>query len=192
YNDFDGNGKKEQVLTYYLNGREIPFANKDELQKQIPVMKKHFLYAEGFAKASLKEIFTEEKLKSSEVRTLNYCANSVLINDGKMNFSVQALPWQAQLTSYKDAVIINANNDALPDILLAGNFYENNIQMGRFDADCGTILLNQGKGKFSCSAINGLLIKGQVRHVRSIKIGKQQAFVLARNNDSAMVIKMKH
>jgi hypothetical protein len=189
YTDFDGNGKKEQVVTYFLANREIPLANKDELQKQMPVVKKRFLYAADFAKASLKEIFSEDKLKSAEVRTLNYCANSVLINDGKMNFTVQPLPWQAQLTSYKDAVIINANNDALPDVLLVGNFYENNIQMGRYDADCGTILLNQGKGKFTCSSINGLLIKGQVRHIRSVEIGKQQAFVLAKNNDSTMVIK---
>ena len=29
----------------------------------------------------------------------------------------------------------------LPDILLVGNYYENNIQMGRNDADFGTILL---------------------------------------------------
>jgi hypothetical protein len=108
-----------------------------------------------------------------------------------MNFSVQALPWQAQLTSYKDAVIVNANNDALPDVLLVGNFYENNIQMGRYDADCGSILINHGKGNFTCSAINGLLIKGQVRHICSIKIGQQQAFVLAKNNDSTMVIKTR-
>ncbi len=67
YNDFDDNGKKEQVLTYYLNGKEIPFASKDELQKQIPNMKKKFLYAEDFAKASLDEIFQDEKLKKPNV-----------------------------------------------------------------------------------------------------------------------------
>ena len=50
-NDFDDNGKKEQVLSYYLNGKEIPFANKDELQKQIPVIKKNFLCA-GFCKSN--------------------------------------------------------------------------------------------------------------------------------------------
>ncbi|MEJ7912886.1 MAG: VCBS repeat-containing protein, partial [Chitinophagaceae bacterium] len=31
YNDFDDNGKKEQILTYYVAGKEIPFANKAEL-----------------------------------------------------------------------------------------------------------------------------------------------------------------
>jgi hypothetical protein len=32
-NDFDDNGQKEQILTYYLAGKEIPFANKEELEK---------------------------------------------------------------------------------------------------------------------------------------------------------------
>ena len=191
YNDFDNNEKKEQVLTYFLNNREIPFANKDELQKQIPVVKKRFLYAEDFAKATLNDIFSKEKLSASEVLTANYFSNAVFINDGKMNFSLQPLPWQAQLTSYKDAVVINANSDNLPDVLLAGNFLENNIQMGRYDADCGTILINQGKGKFTAQQVNGLPIKGQIRHIRSINIGRQQALVLAKNNDSTMVIRLK-
>ena len=103
--------------------------------------------------------------------------------------ALQALPWQAQLSPLKDAVVINANNDSLPDILLVGNFYETNIEMGRYDASYGTILVNKGKGNFDCENINGLQIKGQVRHIRKINIGEEQAYVLVKNNDSAMVIK---
>lgn len=191
YNDFDDNGKKEQVVTYYLNGKEIPFANKDELQKQIPIIKKNFLYAKDFAKAGLKEIFTKDKLKTADLLTADFFANSILINDGNLNFSVQPLPWQAQLSSYKDAVIVNANNDNLPDVLLFGNFYENQIQIGRYDGDYGTLLVNEGEGKFRCENINGFLINGQVRQVKSINIGTTEAFILARNNDSAMIIKFK-
>ena len=65
YNDFDDNDKKEQVVTYYLDNKEIPFASKEELQKQIPAMKKKYLYAETFAKASLTEIFGSVKLIQS-------------------------------------------------------------------------------------------------------------------------------
>jgi hypothetical protein len=191
FNDFDDNGKKEQVLTYYLDGHEIPFANKDELQKQIPVIKKRFLYASDFAKAGLDEIFSADKLKNSEVLTADYFPNSILMNKGNMNFTTIPLPWLAQLSPYKDAVVVNANNDSLPDILIVGNFYDNNIQMGRNDADFGTILLNKGNGQFNCQSINGLQIKGEVRHIRKINIGKEEAYILARNNDSVMVIKFK-
>ena len=187
-NDFDNNGKREQVLTYYLNGKEIPFANKDEIQKQIPEIKKKFLYAGDFAKASVSNIFSADKLKTAQILTAGYFANAILINDGKMNFTTTSLPWEAQLSSYRDAIAINANNDNLPDILLIGNYYDNNIQMGRYDADFGTILVNKGKGVFSCESPNGLQIKGQVRHIKEITIGKQQAYILAKNNDSTRVI----
>lgn len=109
-----------------------------------------------------------------------------------MRFTTIPLPWEAQLTSYRDAVVFNANNDGLPDILLVGNYYDNNIQMGRYDADFGTVLVNKGHGNFACEAVNGLEIKGQVRHVRKIDLAKDgEAFVLARNNDSVMVIRQK-
>ncbi len=188
YNDFDGNGKKEQVVTYYLNGKEIPFANLKELQKQIPLLKKHFLYADDFAKATLTEIFSKDKLDDAQLLAANYFSNSILMNKGNLNFETKPMPWEAQLSPLKDAVIIDANGDNLPDILLFGNYYDNNIQMGRYDADYGTILINKGHGEFAVETINGLQVKGQTRHVKPIIINNQQAFVLARNNDSAMII----
>jgi hypothetical protein len=191
YNDFDGNGKSEQILSYYVSGREVPFANKDELQKQMTEIKKDFLYAGDFAKASLSEIFKRDKLKNAQLLTADYFANAVLINDGNLHFTLSALPWEAQFTSYRDAITVNANNDTLPDILLVGNYYDNNIQMGRYDADFGTVLVNKGHGNFSCETINGLQIKGQVRHARKISIAGKEAFILARNNDNTMVIKYR-
>ena len=188
YNDFDNNGKKEQVLTYFLGGRQIPFATKDELQKQIPLIKKNYLYAADFAKASMQEIFAADKLKNAQVYTADYFSNTILINDGHQNFTAQPLPWEAQLSSYRDAVIVDANNDNLPDILLAGNYYDNNIEMGRYDADLGTLLINKGKGIFVCENLNGLQIKGQVRHIKAINITGKQAYILAKNNDSTVVI----
>jgi enediyne biosynthesis protein E4 len=189
YDDFDGNGKKEQILTYYLNGRELPFATMAELEKQMPGIKKKYLYAGDFAKASLDDIFPSPKLEKADALTADYFSNAVLMNRGNLNFTVTALPWEAQLSPYRDAVVVNANDDSLPDILLVGNYYENNIQMGRNDADFGTILLNQGNGSFIAESINGLQIKGQTRHISKIKIAKKEAFILVRNNDSTMIIR---
>jgi hypothetical protein len=189
YNDFDGNGVKEQVLTYYLDGKEICFANSSEIEKQLPVLKKKFLYAQDFAKASLSDLFTSKKLESAEISTADYFSNAVLINNGHLQFEAKPLPPEAQFSSYRDAVVINANDDDLPDILLVGNYYDNNIEMGRYDADFGTVLVNKGKGNFTCEPLNGLSIKGETRHVQEINIKKQPAYILARNSDSLMVIK---
>jgi hypothetical protein len=189
FNDFDGNGKKEQVVTYYLNNKEIVFANKAELEKQMPFLKKKFLYAKDFASATLSEVFTAEKLDNSLIATADYFSNAILLNKGNWQFELQALPWEAQLTTYRDAVVVNANGDNLPDVMLVGNYYENNIEMGRYDADYGTLLINKGNGTLACESLNGLKITGQSRHVKRIKIANDEAFVIARNNEKTVVIK---
>lgn len=189
YNDFDDNGKHEQVMTYYLKGKELPFANKAELEKQIPLLKKKFLYAEDFAKASLTELLGADKLSTAKLLTADYFSNAIMINDGELHFETRAMPWQAQLSPFRDATMVYANKDSLPDLLLMGNYYDNNIQMGRYDADFGSLLINKGGGNFGYSNINGLNVKGQVRHIRTITINKQQAYILARNDDHTMLIR---
>jgi hypothetical protein len=188
YNDFDNNGTKEQLVTYYKQGVEIPMAAKMDLEKQMPFIRKKYLYAADFSKASLADIFTTDKLNSSIIYTADYFSNAVLINDGKGNFLVKELPWQAQLSCLKDAAIIDANGDNLPDILTAGNFYQQAMSLNRNDANFGTILINKGVGNFDAENINGVVIKNQVRHILPININKKKAFVIARNNDSLMII----
>ncbi|RYY23956.1 MAG: hypothetical protein EOO04_13655 [Chitinophagaceae bacterium] len=194
YYDFDGNARKEQLLTYYLNQKQIPFASIAELNKQIPVIRKKFLYAGDFAKAALPDIFGADKLKAATVFEANYFSNAILINDGSVNgfpkFTLKSLPWEAQLTSFRDAVIVNANDDNLPDILLVGNYFESNTEMGRYDGDFGTLLINKGGGSFNSEPLNGISVKGQVRHVKALRANDQQYFIMVRNNDSAVVIGM--
>ena len=192
YNDFDDNGKFEQIITFYLQGKEIPFANKDEIQRQIPKIKKSFLYAEDFAKANLYDIFTKEKLKSSKVVKAYHFANTLFINNGSGEFTAKVLPWEAQITAYKAAVKIDANGDKWPDILIMGNFYDNNVQMGRYDADYGTLLINNGKQDFKATPMNGLSIKGQVRQIAPIQLNKKIGYVLAMNSDSLRLIQFKN
>ena len=188
YNDFDENGKKEQVLTYYLDGKEIPFASKSEMERQLPVLRKRFNYAKEFAEASLQDIVSSEKLNDAARFSADYFSNSVLLNKGNFQFEMSALPWEAQLTSFRNGVVLDANGDQYPDVLLVGNYYENNIEMGRYDADYGSLLINNGKGGFDYATMNGAAIKGQSRRIQKLMIGNKEAFIIARNNDSAVVI----
>lgn len=187
YNDFDENGKKEQVLTYFLGGKEIPFANKDELTKQMPSLKKKFLYAEDFAKADLTEIFGRDKLQQSQKQTVSNFSHALFINNGNWDFELKPLPPMAQLSLYRDAVSVNANDDNLPDFLLVGNFYQSGIQMGMYDADYGTVLVNRGNGNFTAEALNGLVLKGESRHVAPVTVKGKQSYFVVRNNNSPVL-----
>jgi hypothetical protein len=104
------------------------------------------LYAEDFAKATLQEMFGSDKLRKADVLTADYFENVVMINEGNWKFTIKPLPWLAQLAPYRDAIVVDANSDNRPDILLAGNFDHNNIQMGKYNADIGTLLINKGRG----------------------------------------------
>lgn len=191
YNDFDDNGKKEQLLTYYVEGKEIPFANKAEMERQLPHMKKRFLYAKDFAEASLEELITGKKLSESALLDANYFSSCILINKGNFSFEAVPLPWQVQLSAFRDAVVVDANKDANPDILMVGNYYENNIEMGRYDSDYGSMLIGDGKGGFSYETLNGVSLKGQSRKIKRINIKGKEAFIIARNNDSTKVIEFR-
>ena len=189
YNDFDENGKKEQFLTYFLMDKEIPFADKDELTKQMPSLKKKFLYAKDFTNSPLKDIVGANKMDKAEKLQANYFSNSFLINNGNWDFSLQKFPWQAQLSCYRTAAVINYTQDSLPNIWLGGNFYHSNIRLGKYDADYGTILSNHGNNNFTAENISDIIIKGEVRHILPITVKGEKAFVLVKNNDSVMVIK---
>ncbi|SKB99757.1 VCBS repeat-containing protein [Dyadobacter psychrophilus] len=190
-NDYDGNGRKEPLLTYYLNGKEALFPTKLEMEKQMPVIRKKYIFATDFAKASIGDLVGADKLNEAQVLSADYFQNAVLVNDGKGNFEVKPLGYKAQWTPFYDAQIIDANGDKLPDVLIMGNFYNCNIQMGRYDSDFGTVLINRGNCNFTPEPLKGLQVKGQVKHLKNIRLKSGDAIVAARNDDKLVVIRRK-
>jgi hypothetical protein len=183
-NDFDGNGRKEQLVTYYLKGKEIPFMGKGDLQKILPMIKKKFLFAEKFADAPLNEIFTNDQLNKSKVLTAQSFESVILVNDGKGAFFKKALPPSCQWSPIRAGVEITTS-EGKSSALLFGNFYQNNIQLGRNDSDFGNWLLFQPNGDVSARDLRGDVITGQVRNIGTLSQGK---YILAINNDSLRVI----
>lgn len=190
--DADDNGKKEQIVTHYLQGKEYTFMPLPDLQRQIPSLKKKYLFAREFAKAKITDIFAKGKLEKAQKYEVNYFSNAILINDGKGKFTTQALPNMAQLSPYYCVQMIDANGDNLPDFLLGGNFYNGSVQLGRYDADFTKVLINKGNGQFSV-ANSSVPIKGEVRKSATIRLGKkgERALILARNNQALKVLKAK-
>jgi enediyne biosynthesis protein E4 len=183
YNDFDHNGIGEQVITYHLQGKEICFAVKSDLERHLPPLKKQFLYAEDFAKASLNDIFGSAALKQSVKWESTEMRSMVFINQGAKGFTAKPLPWQFQLSPMRAGLPKDIDQDGDMDVLLAGNYFENNVQLGRNDADFGGILRNEGSGKFVHASIPGVALKGQVRRLVSFRKG-----VLVVRNQGATTI----
>lgn len=186
-NDFDDNGSAEQIMTYFLKGEEICFSSKTQLEKRMPVLKKKFLYAADFAKASVEDVFGQKKLSSAQQLYADHFAHTVFMNQGKLSFTPVVLPDAAQYATLKAVMPIPS---AKPVMLLAGNFYEYNVEIGRMDADQGSYLKMQG-GKPMIQQLPGLAFGGQVRKVQAIAIKGKQAYILAKNNDSWQIIQQQ-
>ena len=188
-NDFDANGRVEQILTYYVKGREIPFANHEEMMKALPMLKKKYLLSKDFAKASIEELFGPDKLKKSVLREVDHFQSTYFENTGQpFAYKAHDLPDELQFSTLNAAALIDLDGNGQKEVVLGGNFYECNIEMGRYDAFYGKVLSIGANGKMAVSPLGKLQIKGQTRRIQALKTGNKTCLVFARNNAPAVVI----
>ena len=186
--DFDNNGQVDQILTYYLKNKELPFATYEEITKTIPSLKKKFLYARDFAKASVADIFGKDKLAKAVKREANTFSSMYFENRGGLKFAVHPLPDQLQFSTLNACSLADLDGDGRKEVVLGGNFYECNIEMGRYDANFGNVLQFSANGGMQVYPLGDLHIKGQVRRIEPVKIGSKTAYIFARNNEPCIVI----
>jgi enediyne biosynthesis protein E4 len=188
--DFDDNGGYEQILTYFNNGKRYPFISRDQLVKQIPSLKKQFLKYADFRTVSLEQIIPPGKKGVTKLNA-ELLSSVYLKNDGD-RFTVVTLPDAGQITPVFAMLPFDVNNDGFEDILGAGNYYQVQPELGRYDAGYGFVLLGDGTGKFSPMDFqtSGFVVKGEVRDINAITDKKGQTQILVgRNNDSLLIFK---
>ncbi|GAB4040221.1 VCBS repeat-containing protein [Spirosoma jeollabukense] len=197
-NDFDHNGGYDQIITCFRPGsdgepRECVMVQKPDLQKRIPSIKTKYIKHTDYAKASFEDIFSPQQREGMSVKTVQTAETSVLINDGKGNFTMKALPVQAQTSPIHAILTDDYNKDGKMDILLAGNFFDVLTEVGRYDANYGLLLTGNGKGDFVATkpSQTGFFVHGQVRRMLPVRgANGKQFIVLAKNNDKAQIFRV--
>jgi len=186
--DFDENEQVEQLLTFYLGSKETPFATHAEFIKQMPSLKKKFLYAKDFAKASAADLVGADNLAGAVKLEANEFASMYFENLGGGKFKAHPLPDELQLSTLNAAQLADLNGDGRMEVLLGGNFFACNIEMGRYDSNFGNVLSFSKDGKMAVSPLGNLRIDGEVRRIRALRLKTGQGFVFVRNNGEAVVL----
>jgi len=193
--DFDSNGTVEQIISCLTeDGNTYPMVLKGELQRALPMIKRKYVKYTDYANQSITDMFTPEQMKDCVERKIITTKTVFLINDGKGNFEMKALPIEAQYSRVAAIETGDFDKDGILDILLAGNFYDVLPEWGRFDANYGLFLKGKGKGNFEVkkSSDSGFKTIGQVRKMYKLKASaNQEVVVLAKNNDKAQVFSFK-
>lgn len=170
YKDFDDNGSVDPLLCFYIQGKSYPYVTRDELFDQMSIMRTRFADYKSYADAALKDIFTKEELANANHLKANYLQTAYFesSNDGKLH--EKNLPMQAQFSPVYTITIFDYNNDGNEDLLLCGNIQQARLRFGKFDANYGILLKNDGRGNFSYinQQQSGFHLRGDVRSVINI------------------------
>ncbi len=185
-NDFDANGTIEQITTRTIDDKDMPLNLKKELAGQIPSIKKKNLSYSDYAKKSFQEIFAQDVVDNSIKKTATIQQSVVAINKGNGNFKVKVLPKEVQFSSVNTICTMDVNKDGILDILLAGNQYGFKPQFSRLDANFGSILIGNKNGSYAWLPYDksGFFIKGEVRHLKTIKNKNNSVTIIAVLNNN--------
>ena len=193
--DFDNNGTVEQIISCLTeDGKTYPMVLKGELQRALPMIKRKYVKYTDYANQRITDMFTPEQMKDCLEKKITTTKTVFLINDGKGNFEMKALPIEVQYSRIAAIETGDFDKDGILDVLLAGNFYDVLPEWGRFDANYGLFLKGKGKGNFEVkkSSDTGFKTIGQVRKMYKLRgSANQEVVVLAKNNDKAQVFSFK-
>ena len=185
--DFDRNETIDPVMAFPEDGIYYPLIQQPIMVKQMPSLKKKFLYASDYAKAPLNEIFSQKDLDSAYTTRCNELRTCWWENQGG-KFVLHELPRQAQTAPVFGIVCADFNNDGFMDLLLAGNKSGFEPDSGACDAGVGTLLLGDGKGNFAWldNMASGFWAMREVRDLSLLRGAGGTKLVVVANNNSGL------
>ena len=194
--DFAHNRTSAAILSVYRNGASYPVAGRDELLGIIPELRTRYPLYRDFAGKRIDELLPDAQRRQATVLEAYDFATSVAVNKGDGTFSLQPLPREAQLSTVDAVLAEDFDGDGRTDLLLAGNDYGVPPVFGRYDASFGLLLrgapIGAGAAERLFEPVNpaesGLVLEGQVRHIRALRRATGGRLVVAARNDDVLQV----
>jgi hypothetical protein len=197
--DMDGNGSIDPIFFYYIKDetgkkRLYPSINRAQFSDQVPAIKKQFLYAKDYSKASFDDIFPGSKKQDLMHLSCDETRSCYFENLGGGKFKKHILPIQAQFAPINSIICDDVDRDGFMDLITAGNEYQADVMTGRYDASYGCFLKGSKDKNFQFipSTTSGFIVDGDVKDMQLIPLsGGEKILVVAVNNDSLRVFKIR-
>lgn len=185
-NDFDNNGSIEQIVCNYNEGKSYPLVLRHDLIKQLPHLKKKYVYYTNYKGQAIEDIFTSEELKNSIVHEVTMLESILLINNGDASFKIKPLPKESQFAPIYAISASDFDKDGVIDLVLGGNLYNVKPEIGSYDASYGQFLKGTGNGDFTVYSMgeSGLFLDGEIRDFKIFSHKQNDLLLVSKNNST--------
>ncbi|MEP6513668.1 MAG: VCBS repeat-containing protein, partial [Parafilimonas sp.] len=189
--DFDSNGSYDAIPAVYLPAsetdttrKEFPAQSRDDLIKQMIEFRNKFKTYKEYGTATFDKFLTKEQLNGALLLSANNFKTSYIRNDGNDQFTIIALPAQAQISGIFGMVAEDVDGDGNLDVIMNGNDYGTEVSVGRYDALNGLVLKGDGKGNFEPLTIlqSGIFIPGNGKALVKFFNKSGECFLAASQN----------
>lgn len=167
YEDYDQNGSYDPILAYHLSGGLYPFAPREDMIKQVPVLNKRFNTFSLYAKATVADLLGEAHFAKAKPLEINTLANSVFRFRGGQGVR-EDLPAEVQV-----APVYACADTGSGELMLAGNQSKVRVKLGRLNGNHGLVIRDPaGKPSVVSQVHTGLGVRGDVRGLATVKTVK--------------------
>jgi len=192
--DFDKSGSYSAITSIFLKDhqdgekKEFPALGREDMLKQMISMKKKFTDYKSYAKATMNEILSDEQRKGALRLKVNTSESCYLRNDGNGKFTMIPLPKQAQISALNGMEVDDFDGDGNLDVIINGNDFGTEVNVGQYDALNGLTLKGDGKGNFYPQSIlqSGIYIPGDGKALVKLQSSTGDLMIAASQNRDAL------
>ena len=182
-NDFDGNGRNEQILGMYYGDDLYPIVQLKDLWMQIPSLKKQFLKFENYKNKKMDELFPKEIIDETEKVFVYNLASVYLKNKNGKEFALNDLPFDAQVSTVNSILVDDFNNDNVKDFIVGGNSTKIKPEYGINNANFSKMFIGTKDGFYPLNSNDsGLKLYGEIRDIQKLKHKEIINYIFAINN----------
>lgn len=175
-NDVDNDGKNDLILSYFYKGKYYPFRPKNDLEQELPFLKKEFLSYQKMADKTTAEIFKGKLSDSGRLEANQF--RSIFVSDVLNAKKITELPYLFQQAPIRS---VSPLNNQQGDILLNGNFWGVVPYEGKYDA-LGLVTTHYDKRtkQFAMPEywLNGMLNSQEITHLYPYKTTTGTSYVV--------------
>jgi hypothetical protein len=183
--DFDGTGSFDVVEARQTAGVELPVRGLSCSSEAMPFLARAFPTYDGFARATLAEIYGQERLDEALALSVDELRHVVLENRVAA-FAAHPLPRLAQIAPGYGVVIADFDGDGACDVAIAHNSFSPEPETGRFDGGLGVVLRNRGMSAFEALPADrsGFVVPGDAKALATLDVdGDADPDLLVATND---------